>query len=147
VDGLPFDRDGFLPIDNHARVRGHVDIYAAGDGANFPLKQGGIACQQADAAAQHIAREAGIPVKAEPFRPVLRGKLLTGGRPHYLVHDFSGSTTVVEKTSAHILWWPPTKVAGSYLAPYLTGREQETVAVAPEATDEVELRGYEFAAR
>ena len=39
-------------------------MYAAGDGTDFPVKQGGLATQQADAAAEHIA--AGLGVELEP---------------------------------------------------------------------------------
>ena len=147
IDGLPGDSEGFLPIDRHARVGGQADVYAAGDGTNFPLKQGGIACQQADAAAEHIARDAGIPIEAHPFRPVLRGKLLTGGDPHFMSHDVSGMTGGRDAVGEHVLWWPPTKVAGRYLAPYLAGRETGTVAPHDADMGEVQLRGYEFASR
>ena len=47
---------------------------------SFPLKQGGIAAQQASAAAESIAVDAGADLDPQPFRPVLRGLLLTGGR-------------------------------------------------------------------
>jgi hypothetical protein len=36
-------------------VIGTDDVYAAGGGTNFPVKQGGIATQQADVAAEHVA--------------------------------------------------------------------------------------------
>ncbi len=45
-------RDGFIPVDEYGRVRGLDDVFAAGDITNFPVKQGGIATQQADAAAE-----------------------------------------------------------------------------------------------
>ena len=48
--GLPMDDDGFIPVDEHSRVTGAEDVYAAGDGTNFPLKQGGLATQQAELA-------------------------------------------------------------------------------------------------
>src|SRR5438067_667561 len=54
LSGLPCDAHGFLPVDEHSRVNGLDDVYAAGDGTNFPVKQGGIAAQQADAAAEVI---------------------------------------------------------------------------------------------
>ncbi|MGH2943197.1 MAG: FAD-dependent oxidoreductase, partial [Solirubrobacteraceae bacterium] len=53
IRGLPSDDGGFIPTDEHSRVRGIDDVYAAGDGTSFPIKQGGIATQQADAAAEH----------------------------------------------------------------------------------------------
>jgi sulfide:quinone oxidoreductase len=145
--GLPSDADGFLRIDRNARVGGLPDVYAVGDGSNFPLKQGGIACQQADAAAEHIAREAGVPLEVHPFRPVLRGKLLTGREPQYMSHDVTGMTGSPDQSGRHMLWWPPNKVAGRYIAPYLAGHEISNVSDTADELDEVELRGYEFAAR
>ena len=77
--GLPFDHDGFVPVDLHGRVHGLEDVYAAGDSTTCPIKQGGVAAQQADAVAEAIAARAGADVDPRPFRPVLRGLLLTGG--------------------------------------------------------------------
>ena len=71
VVGLPQDHDGFLPVDEHARVRGVERVYAAGDATTFALKQGGLATQQADAAAETIAADLGGAVRpdAVPARP------------------------------------------------------------------------------
>src|SRR6202008_1259331 len=82
--GLPHDRHGFIPVDAQGRVHGFTDIYAAGDCTTFPLKQGGLAAQQADAIAEMIAADAGADVVPRPFKPVLRGLLMTGGAPLYL---------------------------------------------------------------
>jgi sulfide:quinone oxidoreductase len=125
VEGLPRDRDGFIPVDSHGHVQGADDVFAAGDGTWFPVKQGGLACQQADAAAESIAAQAGAGVDPTPFRPVLRGKLLTGARPLYMRNDISGTAGDASTSSGHTLWWPPGKVAGAYLAPYLAMREQQ----------------------
>lgn len=122
VEGLPSDDDGFIPIDEHARVRGADDVYAAGDGTTFPLKQGGLATQQADAAAAHIAHTLGAPVEAEPFRPVLRGKLLTGEESLNLAGSLTGGGGEGE-ASLDPLWWPPQKVSGRYLAAWLSRSE------------------------
>lgn len=46
--GLPCDEDGFLPVDEHGRVGALQGVYGAGDGTTSPIKQGGIATQQAD---------------------------------------------------------------------------------------------------
>lgn len=78
LPGVPCDADGFIPTDEHARVRHLADVFAAGDGTQFPVKQGGIATQQADAAAEMMAARAGVGLIPQPFRPVLRGRLLTG---------------------------------------------------------------------
>ena len=55
---------------------------------------------------------------------MLRGLLLTGGAPLYLRAELSGGTKPTARTlqgqvSGRALWWPPGKVAGRYLAPYL----------------------------
>jgi sulfide:quinone oxidoreductase len=131
IDGLPRDRDGFIPVDSHGRVRGADDVYAAGDGTWFPVKQGGLACQQADAAAESIAAQAGADVDPTPFKPVLRGKLLTGSKPLFMRTDISGTGGDQSESTGHTLWWPPGKVAGAYLAPYLAAREQQPTGATP----------------
>jgi CBS domain-containing protein len=118
IDGIPQTIDGFVPVDAHARVEGLVDVFAAGDITSYPVKQGGIAAQQADAAAEAIAADAGADVTMHPFRPVLRGMLLTGGVPRYLRRETSEDTDT-STVSTEALWWPPAKVAGRYLAPFL----------------------------
>ena len=120
IKSLPHDADGFLPIDAHARVRDVEAVFAAGDGTDFPVKQGGIACQQADAAAETIARAAGAPVEPRSFRPVLRGHLITGAEPRFLRTDLAGREGDAAATSDRPLWWPPSKISGRYLAPYLS---------------------------
>jgi sulfide:quinone oxidoreductase len=125
IEGLPRDRDGFIPVDSHGCVRGADDVYAAGDGTWFPVKQGGLACQQADAAAESIAAQAGATIDPAPFRPVLRGRLLTGSKPLFMRNDISGTAGDESTSSSNTLWWPPGKVAGNYLAPYLAAREQQ----------------------
>jgi sulfide:quinone oxidoreductase len=120
IAGLPTDDRGFIPIDHHARVHGVDDVYAAGDGTSFPIKQGGIATQQADALAEHIAERAGAPIEPKPFHPILRGKLLTGEASLHMRHDPAGGGG--EGTASEdYLWWPPHKVSGRYLANWLAG--------------------------
>ena len=119
--GIPADEEGFIPIDDHARVRGTEDVYAAGDGANFPIKHGGIGTEEADAAAEHIAASLGAEIVPQPFRPVIRGKLLTGDDSLHMQHDIAGGGG--EGTaSPDYLWWPPRKVAGRYLSAFLGQR-------------------------
>jgi sulfide:quinone oxidoreductase len=123
IKSLPQDEHGFLPIDNHGRVSGVEDVYAAGDGTNFPVKQGGIACQQADAVAEVIARAAGAAVEPRSFRPVLRGQLITGRESRFMRTSLSGREGDTAQSSPETLWWPPSKIAGRYLAPYLQETE------------------------
>jgi sulfide:quinone oxidoreductase len=121
IRGIPPTVGGFIATDRHGRVLGADDIYAAGDGTAFPVKQGGLASQQADAAAEAIAAAAGAEVDPQPFAPVLRGLLLTGGEPHYLRHDLTRPGAPTE-TGDRSLWWPPAKVAARNLTPYLAAR-------------------------
>jgi sulfide:quinone oxidoreductase len=112
VGGLPHDKHGFLPTDEHGAVEGVAGVWAAGDGTTFPIKQGGLAAQQADAAATAIAAHCGADVRPEPFRPVLRGMLLDPRGARFLDErrgDMPGTP----------LWWPPTKVAAPRLTRYL----------------------------
>jgi sulfide:quinone oxidoreductase len=119
LPGVPCDRDGFVPTDAYGLVHDHTNIYAAGDLTTFPLKQGGIASQQADTAAASIAAAAGATIQPAPFRPVLRGLLLTGLFPRYLRAD---PTSNQSEISTEPLWWPPAKIVGHHLAPFLATR-------------------------
>ena len=69
-----------------------------------------------------------MEVDAAPFRPVLRGLLLTGSAPRYLRADLGGKPTDPSDASEHALWWPPSKIAGRWLAPYLALNSQELKA-------------------
>ncbi len=123
VEGLPYDSEGFIPVDDHARVAGLADVFAVGDVTNFPVKQGGIATQQADAAAEAIAADLGCEVEANPLDPVLRGILWTGSKPRYLfgwLGGGHGETSVASDRPP----WPidnPSKLIGRYLTPFLAG--------------------------
>jgi sulfide:quinone oxidoreductase len=121
----------FLPVDEHGRVKGLADVYAAGDAVDFPVKQGGLAAQQADAVAEHIAAGYGASVDPAPFRPVLRGMLFTGGEPLYMRSSLAGADP--DLGAWYPLWWPPTKIAGRYLAPYLFERDDGEGVGAPPA--------------
>jgi sulfide:quinone oxidoreductase len=132
VAGLPADDAGFVPIDDHAQVVGLDRVWAAGDGTAFPIKQGGLAAQQADAAASSIAALAGAGIAPEPFRPVLRGVLMTGGDPEFMSKEIGGGDGE-GMAAAQRLWWPPVKIAGRYLAPYLSARDPD-LAIGPAST-------------
>jgi sulfide:quinone oxidoreductase len=122
--GVPATQpDDFIPVDEFGQVEGLADVYAAGDAVDFPVKQGGLAAQQADAVAAHLAASHGARVDAAPFRPVLRGMLLTGGEPRFMRAGVPGADPDIPVAS-YPLWWPPTKIAGRYLAPYLLERSE-----------------------
>jgi sulfide:quinone oxidoreductase len=119
VRGLPIAEHGFIPVTPYGEVRGVPDVYAAGDATDFAVKHGGIAAQQADVAATSIAAAAGAPVERKPFSPAIRGVLLTGAAPRYLSAHVVGGHGFASRLSDHPTWWPPTKIAARYLAPYL----------------------------
>jgi sulfide:quinone oxidoreductase len=140
LQDVPSDRNGFVPVDPHGRVPGVEAVFAAGDCTPFPVKHPSLAAQMADVVASTIAADAGLPVTAEPFTPVLRGVLpsrlrwyveapLTGGK---------GDATVV---SPHPLWSPDVRFDARFLAPRLTevqaahdGATVNTASAATEAT-------------
>jgi sulfide:quinone oxidoreductase len=131
--GLPHDANGFVPTDANGRVQGLDDVFAAGDCTSFPIKQGGLAAQQADAAAEAIAAAAGAPVDPAPFRPVLRGLLLTGEAPTFLRAELAGGRGDTSTATSELLWWPPGKIVGRYLAPFLAERAGAILAPPAEA--------------
>ncbi|HEX7245983.1 MAG TPA: FAD-dependent oxidoreductase [Solirubrobacterales bacterium] len=120
VSGVPHDSDGFVGVDEHCRAIGTERIFAAGDVTGFPVKQGGIATQQADAAAGLIAAEAGIEADPEPFSPVLRAVLWTGGEPRYLYGCPTGGHGEASSLSEEPQWGEQRgKVIGRYLTSFL----------------------------
>jgi sulfide:quinone oxidoreductase len=129
--GIPDDGRGFIPVDVHGRVRGIKDVYAAGDGVAFPIKQGGIAAQQADAVAEVIAKRAGAPIEPRAFRPVMRGILLTGTGRRFLRGEISRGRDQISEAGDQTLWWPADKIAGRYIAPYLAGEMAYAERVTP----------------
>jgi sulfide:quinone oxidoreductase len=131
LPGLPQRGGGFVATDVQMHVMGLERVWAAGDVTSFPVKQGGLAAQQADVAARSIAAHAGAHVPVHPFQPVLRAALITGGTPEYMRSPmYRGAAT--EATVGRALWSPPEKLAGNYIAPYLS-----RLAVGDRAPDEL----------
>ena len=126
LPGVPEAENGFIPVDDHCRIRGLEREYAAGDSIDFAVKHGGLASQEADTAARAIAAELGAPVTATPFEPIVHGMLLTGGKPLYLSAEITGGHGFTSSISDEPLIQPPAKIVARYLAPYL---EQRTQAV------------------
>ena len=140
VHGLHSDARGFLPTDRFGSVPGTEAVWAAGDAAAFPIKQGGLAAQQADVVARSIAARAGADVEPLPYRPVLRGVMLTGRGRAWMRRDLAGHDDAGD-VARHALFWPPTKIAGRYLAPYLSALDnaERSDAAAQPSGEPVEL--------
>jgi sulfide:quinone oxidoreductase len=122
IAGIPSTRRGFVPVDHGGRVQGLQNVYAAGDMTTFPVKQGGLATQQADVVAHTIASGLGFSVKQLDSRMTLQAHLVGGPTPLFLRAelDWQGRPTAA---SASHMERPgevtSTKVPGRYLAPYL----------------------------
>jgi sulfide:quinone oxidoreductase len=136
LPGVPHDSNGFVPIDEHGSVRDVDDVYAAGDLTNFPIKQGGLAAQQADAAAEAIAAASGVEIKPTPFTPVLRGLLLTGLTPRYMRAEVGTNESELDTEP---LWWPPGKIVGRHLAPFLASHLNVSHTPPPTGAIEVDV--------
>jgi len=99
LQGLPTDPLGFVRCNARGGAAGAPGIRVVGDAGTFPLKEGGVACHQADSVAADIAREHGARIPALPFIPPV---------PEWLTED--GCLGAI---------WPAPKVRGRFLAPFL----------------------------
>jgi sulfide:quinone oxidoreductase len=90
-----------------------------GDAADFAVKHGGLAAQQADAAAGSIAALAGVRLTPQRFHGEIHGVLLTGRKPRYLTAEISGSRGCSSQITETAAWMPAAKIEAQFLAPYL----------------------------
>jgi sulfide:quinone oxidoreductase len=120
IAGVPHDLDGFIRVDAHSRISGMERAFAIGDVTQFPVKQGGLATQQADIAAEEIAAELGCDVPDERLDPVLRGVLWTGAKPLYLSGHLAGGHGESSIATEESPWegGEEAKLVGRYLTPF-----------------------------
>ena len=133
ISGVPGSWWGFVPTDSFGRVEGLSEVYAAGDMTTYPIKQGGLATQQADRVAHTIAASLGAPVKQLRSSHILRARLLGGEHPLLLRAELDwqgrpirGAVEVGEADGAV----DGSKVFGRYLTPYLEEFERGTPTTA-----------------
>jgi sulfide:quinone oxidoreductase len=121
VEGIAQTSTGFVDADLDGRVRHERRVFVAGDAGPFPVKQAGLACQQADRVAAAICADLGVATPELPQSPVLRGLLWSGDGDQFLRRDLAGGRdeSLGTVSVATALWWPPDKVAGRFLAPFL----------------------------
>jgi sulfide:quinone oxidoreductase len=116
ISGLPTTGDGFIPVDAAGRVEGVPGVFAAGDGTDGAIKQGGMAAQQADRAVATMLAEHGVDTPAPASPPSLNALLITGVGTWYLRRRADSARGEI---SPRPLWSPPTKVVGRHLSPFL----------------------------
>ena len=109
ISGIPANWGGFVETSAEGRIDGLHGVYAAGDMGSFPVKQGGLAAQQADRVAAAIARHAGADPVMPPATPVLRAQLFGAGEPLFLEAVLDPRGRPLEGRSAvhrESPWWP-----------------------------------------
>ena len=127
IRGVRLGEHGFLRVDEFCRMPGQERVFAAGDATEFAVKHGGISSQQADTVAESIAAMAGAEITPRPFRPVIRGMLLTGEKPRYLTARIAGGQGFSSEITDAPTWSPSSKVSSRYLAPYLDAHDRAGV--------------------
>ena len=117
IGGLPLDANGFVRTGPRGVVVGMPDVYAAGDMTTFPVKQGGIAAQQADIIASLVASRAGARAPLPASRLVLRAQLFGSPSPLFLQAELDRrGLPLGGSCHAEPPWWP----AGTLFAPHLS---------------------------
>jgi sulfide:quinone oxidoreductase len=136
IPGIPGSWHGFVSTDERCRVEGLDGVYAAGDMTTYPIKQGGLATQQADTIAGDIAaRHAGVPARDWPIVRVLRARLIGGAQPVDLFATLDGAGRPLDARldaacgpAATLGAAAHTKVYGRHLTPYLGARAPRSSA-------------------
>jgi sulfide:quinone oxidoreductase len=128
LHGLPHDADGFLPVDAHGRVSSAPHVFAAGDATDFPIKQGGLATQQADGIAALIVAELTASPVPEPTALLLQAVLYGGRERRYLRAQLGDDLDASSEVSRSPLWPESSKLVGRYLSNYLDALDAARVA-------------------
>ena len=118
VEGIPHDGSGFVHTDAFGRIPTLEDVYAAGDGTGFPIKQGGVRLCKPTPQPRRSHRRPALRSSSRPSIPFARAPSdrLTTGIPSGRVGGGHMYSSVAADTP---LWWPPAKISARYLAPYL----------------------------
>ena len=113
------DEQGFVVTDANCRIAEAPRVFVAGDAGSFPVKQGGIAAQQANIVARSIAKELGAVEDAPAFRPVLDGTLLSGSEAYRLRSSLITGTADSADHEVRAAWMPIAKIAAPHLTAFL----------------------------
>ncbi|MFP5364019.1 MAG: FAD-dependent oxidoreductase [Thermoleophilia bacterium] len=120
ISGLPQDAGGFVRTTPRGAVTGMPDVYAAGDMTAFPVKQGGLAAQQADAIAARIAARAGGAPLRRRADLVLRAQLFGAPTPLFLEARLDDSGRAIQGgVHEQAPWWPGATLFGRHISPWM----------------------------
>jgi sulfide:quinone oxidoreductase len=111
IDGLPADAHGFIDCAADGTVAGAPGVRVIGDAGSAEVRQGGLACRQADHAAVAVAHDLGFEVTLPPLAP---GLTEADWDPAGRWHDHGDGRDVVTS-----LPWPVPRLSGRFLAPFL----------------------------
>jgi sulfide:quinone oxidoreductase len=118
--GVPTNAErGFVTVDRQGAVRGLDHVYAAGDIIDAPVKNGGLAAQQAVAAADAIAALAGAEPPVRDPVAILDLMLIGGPEPLFIRSRMLDQHGINLEVSQEPLWSPADKIDAHYLAPRL----------------------------
>ena len=106
-------------------------VFAAGDVTAFPVKQGGIATQQADAVAATIAAELEGGEEPRPSTRSCAGRCGPASSPSSSTACLTGGHGDSSIISDQALWEHEGKIVGEHLAPFLDSLATTATARAP----------------
>jgi sulfide:quinone oxidoreductase len=129
--GLPKDAAGFVLCEPDGTVPDAPGVRVVGDAGAFPVKRGGVACQQADSAAAAIARDVGADTEELPFMPAMP-EWVWDGADGWLSQD---GERVFPGDQDPSRWWPVPKTTGRFLAPFLHEIARAPTPAAPTEAD------------
>lgn len=125
LPGVPADFGGFVTTGAFGRVADLQDVYAAGDMTAFPVKQGGLAAQDAENIAAVLAAQAGADARMPALTRVLRAQLFGAPEPLFLSAelDLNGRPRPVSSAvSSEPPWWPPSTLVGRHVTPWMAAQ-------------------------
>ena len=125
LPGVPADFGGFVATRALGGVVGLDGVYTAGDMTSFPVKQGGLAAQQADTVAAVVAARAGAHPPMPLLTSILRTQLFGAPGPMFLEASIDregrpvpGASYVYEEAP----WCPTGTFFGRHLTPWIAER-------------------------
>jgi sulfide:quinone oxidoreductase len=131
ISGVPTSWWGFIPVDSAGEVDGLPGVYAAGDVTTFPIKQAGLATQQADRIAEGIAASLGVRTAGRSGPQILQARLIGGDRPLFLRaeldHDGRPTGASLARADEETLG-VGAKVLARRLTPYLEAHQPFTTS-------------------